>query len=80
MTRYRIERTVVSLLGFLAGAALAMCVVPGDMLLWVAAGITLALFSHAFFIRDFGGELLWPLADLTAAHDGHGNRPNPGHA
>ena len=60
MTRYRIERGLVALAGFCLGASLAMCIAPGDVLLWVAAGVTLTLFAHAFFIRELGGELFWP--------------------
>jgi hypothetical protein len=60
MTRYRIEQIVVMALGFFAGAALAVSIAPGDILLWVATGIVLGVFSRAFFVRDLGGELLWP--------------------
>lgn len=74
MSRYRIEQAVVTVLGFSIGAALAMCIAPGDMLLWVAAGVTLTLFAHAFFIRDLGGELLWP---LTGSHHLPRKKPHP---
>jgi hypothetical protein len=60
MSRYRIEQIVVMALGFFAGAALAVSIAPGDILLWVATGIVLGVFSRAFFVRDLGGELLWP--------------------
>ena len=62
MTRHRIEQAVVIGLGFLAGAILAVCITPGDVFLWVLAGIVLAIFSRAFFICDFGGDFLWPFA------------------
>ena len=57
MTRHRIEQAVVSVLGFFVGTILAFCIMPSDFLLWVLAGIVLAIFSRAFFICDFGGEL-----------------------
>ena len=57
MTRHRIEQAVVSVLGFFVGTLLAVCITPGDVLLWIMAGIVLAIFSRAFFICDFGGEL-----------------------
>jgi hypothetical protein len=60
MTRHRIERAVFTALGFLAGSALAICIAPGDILMWVVAGVVLSIFSHAFFTRGLGGELLWP--------------------
>jgi hypothetical protein len=59
MGRYRIERAVVLTLGFLVGAGLAVCIAPGDVLLWVAAGVFLSLFCHEQFSRSYGGELLW---------------------
>jgi hypothetical protein len=61
MTRYRIEQLLVVAFGFFVGTGLALCIAPGDVLLWLLAGIVLSIFSRAFFIRDFGGELLWPL-------------------
>ena len=69
MNRYRIERAGVLVLGFLVGAGLAMCVAPGDILLAVAAGAALTIFSHAFFIRQLGGELFWP--SVAPRHDLH---------
>ena len=60
MTRYRIEQLLVMAFGFVVGTALAICIAPGDVLLWLLAGIVLSIFSRAFFIRDLAGELLWP--------------------
>jgi hypothetical protein len=57
MTRHRIEQAVVTLLGFFVGTILAFCITPGDVLLWLLVGIALAIFSRAFFICDYGGEL-----------------------
>ena len=57
MSVHHIERTSVLGLGFV-GAALAMCIAPGDIFLWVATGIVLGLFSRAVFINSFGGESL----------------------
>lgn len=60
MWLYRVEHTVVMLLGFLAGAVLAMCVAPGDILLVVVAGIVLSYFAHEFLDQNLGGDLFWP--------------------
>jgi len=60
MGKYYVEQLVVTTLGFVIGAALAMSIVPGDFLLWVAAGACLGLFSHMFLTKNFGGDLLWP--------------------
>jgi len=62
MTRYRIEQALVSAFGVLLGLALAMLIAPGDVGLWVAISILLAVFCRAFFIRGLYGELLWPAA------------------
>jgi hypothetical protein len=62
MTKHRIEQAAVTGLGFLIGAILAICITPGDVFLWIMAGIVLAIFSRAFFICDFGGDFLWPFA------------------
>ena len=60
MGKYYVERVVVMVLGFVVGAVLAMSVVPGDILLGLAAGACLSLFSHMFFAKNFGGDLFWP--------------------
>ena len=55
MHAHRVEHTLVSALGLLLGAVLAMCIVRGDILLPMVAAITLAVFVHEFFkgkIRD----------------------------
>jgi hypothetical protein len=67
---HQVEQAVVMVFGFCLGVSLAMCVAAGDVLLWVATGIVLSIFSRAFFIRDLGGELLWPLG-------GHKSRNYP---
>jgi hypothetical protein len=69
MTRYRIEEVVVTVLGFFVGTALAMCLTPGNVLLWVVAGIVVGIFCRAFFICDLGGELLWPFVGTRQPHD-----------
>jgi hypothetical protein len=63
MTKYQVEHTGVLVVGFLAGAALAMCIAPGDIFLWVVTGIVLGLFSRAFFASNFGGQSVWPFVD-----------------
>ena len=62
MSVYRAEKMVVMVLGFVVGAALAMSIVPGDIVLWLATGACLGLFCHMFFVKNFGGDLLWPFA------------------
>jgi len=47
-----------------------MSIVSGDVLLWLAAGACLGLFSHMFFAKNFGGDLLWPFF----SHRRHGKR------
>jgi hypothetical protein len=59
MRRYRIERATVLALGFLVGASLAICIAPGDVLLWIVAGAFLSLFCHEQFVRSCSGELFW---------------------
>ncbi|MGA2620152.1 MAG: hypothetical protein ABSF26_21245 [Thermoguttaceae bacterium] len=77
MTRYHIEQIFVLALGFFVGAALAVCVAPGDILLWVAAGIALSIFSRAFFIRGLAGELLWPVGEGRQHRKKTGNGASP---
>jgi hypothetical protein len=64
---HQIEQAVVLVIGFFLGAALAMCIAPGDILLWAAAGITLSIFCRAFLIGDLGGDFLWPFAPARKA-------------
>jgi hypothetical protein len=78
MNVHQIERTAVLGLGFVGGAALAMCIAPGDIFLWIATGIVLGLFSRAFFINGFGSEWSWPFAQSRHSHKKRGtdqNRP-----
>lgn len=77
MTRHRIEQAIVTGFGFLAGTILAVCITPGDVFLWIVAGIVLAVFTRAFFICDFGGELLWPFH--RQPHDTKKNPVAPQH-
>lgn len=60
MLKYRFESAFVTICAFLVGAMLAMCVAPGDILLTIVAGLALTLFAHAFFVRELGGDLIWP--------------------
>jgi hypothetical protein len=57
---YHVEHTVVMVLGFLVGAALAMCIAPGDILLVLATGVVLGFFVRGFLDQNLGGELFWP--------------------
>lgn len=59
MTRYRIEQSLVLAMGFLLGAALAVCIAPGDVLLWVLAGAVLAIFCREHFVKNCAGEVFW---------------------
>ncbi len=59
MRRYQIERSVVLAFGFLLGALLAMCIAPGDILLWFVAGLFLSIFCHEQFVTSYSGELFW---------------------
>jgi hypothetical protein len=68
MTRRHVEHTGVLVVGFLVGAALAMCIAPGDISLWVVTGVVLALFSRAFFASNFGEQSIWPFADSWPFH------------
>jgi hypothetical protein len=74
MWLYRIEHIVVMMLGFLAGAVLAMGVAPGDILLIVVAGIVLSYFVHAFHDQNLGGELFWPFAKASGKKSGGSER------
>ena len=68
MTGRQAEHIGVLALGFLAGAALSMCIAPGDVCLWVVTGVVLALFSRAFFSSNFGEQSLWPFAGSWPFH------------
>ena len=63
MRKYYAEEAVVVVLGFVVGAALALAIVPGDIVLWLATGACLGLFSHIFFSKNFAGDLFWPFAE-----------------
>lgn len=65
---YHIEHTVVMVLGFLLGAALAMCVAPGDVFLILVTGVVLGFFARGFLDQNLGGELLWPFARPGRKH------------
>jgi hypothetical protein len=68
---HQIEQVVVLAIGFFLGAALAVCIAPGDIALWAAAGLVLSIFCRAFLIGDLGGDFLWPFAPARKA------RPKP---
>ncbi len=68
MTHRQVERAGVLVMGFLAGAALAICIAPGDISLWVVTGVVLALFSRAFFASNFGEQSIWPFAESWSSH------------
>jgi hypothetical protein len=59
MNIHRVERAVVEAVGFLLGAALAVCIAPGDVLLWVLAGLVLAVFCREHFVRNCGDDFVW---------------------
>ena len=75
MGKYYLERVFVMGLGFGVGAALAMSIVPGDIVLWLATGVCLGLFSHMFFAKNFGGDLFWPFAGRHPHRKHHATRP-----
>ena len=60
----QIEQAAVLAFGFFLGAALAVCIAPGDIALWAAAGVVLSIFCRAFLIGDLGGDFLWPFAHV----------------
>ena len=68
MSGRQVQHTGVLVAGFLIGAALAVCIAPGDVFLWVVTGIVLALFSRAFFASNFGDQPIWPFADSWPLH------------
>jgi hypothetical protein len=80
MTRHRIEQAAVTVAGFFLGAALAMGIAPGDVFMWVVVGIVLGLFCRAFFIRDLGGELFWPMHHTHQPRRKSQDQPAPRHA
>jgi hypothetical protein len=77
MSIHQIERAAVLMLGFVAGALLAMCIAPGDIFLWVATGIVLGLFCRAFFVNSFGEAWLWPFAHSRHSHKGGTDEDRP---
>ena len=68
MTGRQAEHIGVLVLGFLAGAALSMCIAPGDVCLWVVTGVVLGVSSRAFFVSNFGGQSIWPSAESWRSH------------
>jgi len=57
MKRHQVEQGFVLGIGFLLGVALAVCIAPGDVFLWVLMGVVLGLFCREHFVRDWGGEM-----------------------
>jgi hypothetical protein len=68
MTQRQVEHMGVLVVGLFVGAALAMCIAPGDISLWVVTGVVLALFSRAFFASNLGERSIWPFAESRRSH------------
>ena len=77
MHGHPVEHGVVMLLGFLVGAALAICIAPGDLFLSIAAGLLLGIFAREFFDLNFGGHWFWPFA-RHAGRRGGVSKSRPG--
>jgi hypothetical protein len=74
MNRRILERAVVMVLGFFAGAMLAMSIAPGDVFLWLATGVVLGLFAHAFFVSSVAEEQAWPFTRHRRPYQGKKHR------
>lgn len=59
MGRDWLRHALVTFVGFCLGVLLAMCVAPGDRLLWVVVGIVLGIYGLSFFDRVLGGQFPW---------------------
>lgn len=75
--RENFGQTFIMFLGFFAGVALAFAIAPGDVLLWIAAGIVLALFCGAFFAGNTAGSLFWPFKKSFWSRSGSSRRTTP---
>ena len=74
MSRRNLDRVVVLALGFSVGAILAVSIAPGDVLLWLATGVVLGLFVHAFFVSSVAEEQAWPFTWHHRSHHGKKHR------
>jgi hypothetical protein len=72
MNRYRVEQAVVLVAGFLLGAAIALCLEPGHVLLGGLVGILVSVYCREYFVRNCRGEILgW-------SHSPHHHLPHRG--
>jgi hypothetical protein len=58
MNRYRIEQAVVLVTGFLLGAAIALYLEPGQVLVGGLAGVLVSVYCREYFVRNCRGEIL----------------------
>ena len=77
MSRHYAKHLLVMVPGFLFGAALAMAIAPGDVVLWLAAGVVLGLYSHAFLSDGYAGGWPWSIASGSRALTGARKRKGP---
>jgi hypothetical protein len=66
MRIHRLEHELLSVLGLMLGAFLAMCITPGDIVVPILAAITLAIFVHEFIKDNVEGGWHWPVAGSHA--------------
>ena len=59
MNRDWLRHALVTFVGFCLGVLLAMCIAPGDRLLWIVVGIVLGIYGLGFFDRVLGGQFPW---------------------
>ena len=52
MTKFWIEQSVLITTGFFIGAALATCIAPGNIPLWVGAGVLAAIVFAVATVRN----------------------------
>jgi hypothetical protein len=57
MNRFRIEQAVVLVAGFLLGAAVALCLSPGNLLLGGLVGVLVSVYCREYFVRNCRGEI-----------------------
>jgi hypothetical protein len=57
MNRYHVEQAVVLVTGFLLGAAVAVCLAPGHVLLAGLAGVLASVYCREYFVRNCRGEI-----------------------
>jgi hypothetical protein len=61
MDKHHLSHAMVTALGFLLGAGIAMAIVPGDNLVLLATGVVFGYFTRTLFDQEFGDESPWPL-------------------